>query len=73
MYIYNNNCCKVKGSFVSFFFKSSKLITDLMCSGKSSRVQVLQHKMLFRRIVVLVRGITNKFLELERSVCLGLN
>ena len=72
MFIYHNCHCKVKRSVLSLFLKSSKLLIDLMSSGKPSQsLGTTAQNGLLPYHVVLVRGITNKFLDLDRSVCVG--
>ena len=72
MFIYHN-CHNVKRSVVSVCLKSSKLlIVDLMFSGKPFQsLGTTAQNALLPYHVVLVRGITNKYLDLDHSVSVG--
>lgn len=69
MYIYHNCRCKVNRIVLNFLSKSSKLLIDLMLFQSLGATS--QNALCPKRIV-FVRGITNKFLELERSVRVSL-
>ena len=67
MYVYHN--CRCKKNVLSFFLKSSKLSIDLISSGKPFQsLGAAAQNALSPYCIVLVRGIANKFIALERSV-----